>query len=671
MRHMAWSRLLSLLFFAGAALAIRAYPMQGSWLSAILAGYTAMLWWRPVLWLFAMPALLPALDLAPLTGWFFLEEIDLLLLIGAGFAYWQLEPADPDLPRWPPLFIAGLLLLAACCAIGLWRGLRPLPAFDANAMNNYLSPYNALRIGKAWLWSFILLPPLRRAAGAQLQGVRRYLISGLLTGLLLVVCAAIRERWQFPGLTNFSSDYRITAPFSAMHTGGAALDGYLALCFPLLAVYVFGRPARLKAAGALALLALTLYAGLSTFSRGLYLAFAVAVLVLLFCAVDIRRCGKAAAFALIATVPLLAAANWVFAVGGYRGYAAALMVSAVVILAATPRRHVAAALATMLLLASIAPIYNGYFVNQRFSSSGEDLARRVRHWRQTLSMMDEDGATAMLGMGLGKFPATYYWRNHSREVPPSYRYLDAGNNRYLRLVAGDYPAGYGELLRILQSVDLRPRRQYLLGVDIWNNGPPGFLRINLCERQLLYPQNCLQIPMRQVPHAPYWQRYQFPLNSGVLGTTSRPVWLEIAAEGVGAVIDIDNVSLSGDNHELLRNGGFSDANNYWFFSSDRNHLPWHIKNLGLNLYFEMGGAGVLAYAMLLFSVCLSLLRRIQARRDLAAAALLASLAAFHTVGLFDSLIDVPRITLLSTLLMCAAALRPVQTDASPSARLTP
>jgi hypothetical protein len=34
--------------------------------------------------------------------------------------------------------------------------------------------------------------------------------------------------------------------------------------------------------------------------------------------------------------------------------------------------------------------------------------------------------------------------------------------------------------------------------------------------------------------------------------------------------------------------------------------------------------------------------------------------AFQAVGLFDSLLDVPRITLLSTLLLCAAALYPVR-----------
>ena len=672
--HRAYSRSLSLLFFAGAAWAITIYPWRGSWLLAILAVYTALLWWRPALWLFALPALLPALDLASSTGWFFLEEIDLLLLISAGFAYWRLERDPPPLPRWPPLFACGLLLLTAACAIGLWRGMQPMPALDANSLNNYLSPYNAARVGKAWLWVLILLPPLRRAAGPQLLGLRLYLVPGMLAGLLLVVAATIHERWQFPGLANFSSDYRISAPFSAMHTGGAALDGFLALGFPLVAIWLFDRRSALPAIGGLTLLALALYAGLTTFSRGLYLAYAAAVMVLLCARLDLRRHWRFAAIALGATLPLLALLNLLFGIGGYRGYAVVLMLLGVAILAATPRRHLAGAIGALMLLASIVPIYNGYFVNVRFSTSNSDLVNRLRHWREALAMMDPDAATASLGMGLGKFPATYYWRNHQGESPPSYRYLDQGNNRYLRLGSGDYAAGYGELLRMLQSVDIAPRRQYLLGLDVRNGGPPGFLRINLCERLLLYPQNCLQTPMRQIPHAPYWQRYQFRLNSGVLGTTSRPVRLEIAAEGRNAAIDIDNVSLRGllDNHELLRNGAFSEANNYWFFSSDRHHLPWHIKNLGLNLYFELGWPGLLAYATLLSSACASLLHRIHTKRDSTmAAALLAALLAFQVVGLFDSLLDVPRITLVSTLLLCAAALQPAKLDLSSSARPPP
>ncbi|MYM22112.1 hypothetical protein GTP46_05580 [Duganella sp. FT135W] len=645
--QMSWARLLALIFFAGFALAASMYPMAGTWLLPILATYAAWLCWRPALWLVSLLALLPVLDFTPHTGWFFLEEIDLLLLLTAGLAYWHLPPNSDELPRWPPLFRLGLVLMGLAVAIGMWRGLQPLGPVDANTFNNYLSSANALRVGKAWVWTVVLLPPLRRSSIAP----REQLVAGMMLGLLLVSTAAINERMQFTGLLNFSTDYRISAPFSAMHTGGAALDGYLALSIPLLATWLLARNATWRNAAALALLPLAWYVALATFSRGLYLALAAALLVLAAPMLMDRLHGgapRAGWIGLAGAVLAVVVLDLAFRFGGYRAYLPVLM-ALLLLAAAHYRHHLSPTLASLLLLGTVVPICHGYYVNVRFASIGNDWATRLHHWKNTLAMMDADAN--LLGMGIGKFPATYYWYYPQRELPPSYQFIDQGSNRHLRLSAGQYAAGYGELLRMLQSIQLRPHQQYALGVDVWNGGPPAFLHINVCQRQLLYPQNCLAVPLRQIPHGSAWQHYLYTIDSGVLGGDQLPVKLEIAAEGQLAVLDIDNLSLRTvpDGHELLRNGSFSEANTSWFFSSDRNHLPWHVKNLVLNLYFEMGWAGLCAYGLLLFSAVAVLLRR-------GDSAMLAALLAFQLVGLFDSLLDVPRITLLSMLLLSTAAL---------------
>ncbi|MYM88721.1 hypothetical protein GTP91_16255 [Rugamonas sp. FT82W] len=777
------ARLLSWAFFGGLLLALAAYPLDDSRLAAVLLAYGALLWWRPALWLLALPALLPVLDLAPYTGWFFVEEIDLLLLLTAGFCYWHLDTHGLR-PRFPPLFRISLVLLAGATGTAVWRGLQPLPPIDANSFNSYLSPYNALRVGKAWFWALVLLPPLKQAAGPNLAGLQRFLLPGMLIGLGLVAGAATVERWQFPGLLNFASDYRITAPFSAMHTGGAALDGYMAMSAPLLAAWLFGKQSLTRQASALLLLPLALYAGLSTFSRGLYLAYAAAALMLLgmWNGGLVRRRWPMAAAAAMGVAMLAYVLDAVFESSGYRGfYAALVLLAAAWILAAhtmkplvaasglicgmlvagalawilpvgeppwavlkTPYllflcssltfglgiRHTArllplstlalaglsvnmvwiayhhagpatlalsagvvliamsplaaslllgrplwrsgphgltALMAGVMVLATVIPVYNGYFVGERFAQTGGDLSTRVRHWKQALQLMDDDWGGTLLGAGLGKFPSLYFWRNQQHEVPPAYRYLDQGGNRYLRLAAGEYPAGYGEMLRMLQVVEIQPDTAYLLALDVRNNGAPAFLHVNLCERQLLYPQGCIALPLHQIPLSPAWQRYQFKLSSGALGQSGRRVQLELAIEGDQAVLDLDNISLrrQADQHQLVRNGSFSAVNNYWFFSSDRYHLPWHIKNLGLNLYFEMGWPGLLAYAGLLCSAGAELLRRASGDHEKALPlALLAALGAFQVVGLFDSLLDVPRITLLFMLLLCASALRAAPSDMS-------
>lgn len=686
MRH--WPRIVVAVLAAAALVALlTVFPLERSCLPVILLGYGAALCWRPRLWLLLLPMLLPVLDLAPVTGWFFIDEIDLLLLLTVMVCYAsapRLALPGGETQRGAQLpagVVIWLCLLGLAWGVGIWRGAWPWPPADANAFNNYLSPYNALRVGKAWAWALLLWMPLRRTAGPRLDGLFQYLVPGMLAGLALVVLADVRERACFPGLTNFSSDYRTTAPFSAMHTGGAALDGYLALCAPLLAFAFGGAPAGLGRWLALPLLAGTAYVSLTTFSRGLYVALALALAILL--AGQLRRAGPRQPLVLAAALagPLTWLCQRMFLSYGYRGLIAVLAATATGALLYDRGPSAAAGMAApplwraplpptqvvagLLLIGLAVPICDSYYAMQRFGSSMGDLHQRLVHWRHTLRMMEADPLSPWLGMGLGTFPATYYWHNPGGEQPPAYRYADERNNRYLQLSAPAYALGYGERLRMLQRVAVQPLTPYLVGLDVRNPGPPAYLHVNLCARQLLYPQQCTATPLALLAQDDHWRHVQFLVNSAQLGQGPRywraPVQLELSLEGQGARLDVDNVSLRDaiTEHERLRNGDFTDGNDYWFFSSDRHHLPWHIKNLALNLYFELGVLGLISYTGLLLTVIAGLLRRMLLG-ERAATVWLASLAAFHAVGIFDSLFDVPRIALLAMLLVCAAAMRPGQ-----------
>lgn len=786
-----YHRTLALVFAAGFIYGLSYYPLERTWLLPVLIAYAMLLCWRTRWWLFALPALLPVLDLAPWTGWFFFEEIDLLLLITAAVAYWRLGPPS-QAAVLPPMLGAGLLVLAAACLLGLYHGLRPLPLPDANAFNNYLSPYNALRVGKGWFWALVLLPPLKYAAGPKLDGIHRYLIPGLLCGLTLVALADCRERDLFPGLLNFSSDYRTTAPFSAMHTGGAALDGYLALTFPLLATQT-SRPVP-----TLTLLALASYAVLTTFSRGLFAAYfcsagllgafwlhdvwrsrrvhwgrlliigltAAALVHVLIGAFDasgyrgfaaalallgaafvlsalalpwrrfplalLSACTAAAALAalesvqdnpppgplkmpyllficasgayvasvrpalpspigqgklisspaLIAFFSMSLALVWIFWhwAGSVAMPAAATTLSAGLLLIALNRLpaqpywrinrvSVSVVVASAIVLALAIPISGSGYASERYNSSSTDLGERWQHWQHAMAMMDSDDAYT--GMGLGRFPAVYFWHNPHGERPATLRYVDEDGNRYLQMTPAAYEAGYGEMLRLLQRVRIAPDTAYILGIDVRHRHADAYLHVRLCQRLLLYPQNCVDAPLQLGSPASGWRHYQLAFDSASLGSGNwwqrAPVQLEIAAEGEPRPVDIDNVSLrdAASEHEAIRNGSFSDGNNYWFFSSDHHHLPWHIKNLALNLYFELGLFGLLAFGAVLLGALASLLARAW-RGDTTAACWFVSLTGFLIVGLFDSLIDVPRITLLFLLLLCASQLRPA---AAPTLRV--
>ncbi|KAB8066975.1 hypothetical protein [Janthinobacterium violaceinigrum] len=806
------ARLLALLAGGACALALRHYPLGHGWpgllFAILLPAYFLLLCWRPACWLFCVPALLPVLDLAPWTGWFFLEEIDVLLLLTVACGYWRLGAVDqPAAARLSTAARACLLLCSLAWLIAVLRGVLPLAPLDANAWDNYLSPYNSLRLGKAWAWSMLLLPLLLRDADA--PALRRYALPGMLAGLAMVSLFALWERAAFPGLLNLSSDYRITAPFSAMHTGGAALDGYLALSLPFAGLWLARTRSRWQAALALLLLALALHAAFTTFSRGLYLALAAAVLlafwqtlrtppgtprhppgrlpvrklllrlllaglgtgllvymftlagyrgllaaVVLFAAsfvlaarplpwrlapasllcalcvqgllaswwpdgTSLHGAGwlKGPYFLFLLAAALLACALWPGKAGGkgpgrlglamvawtmlacnlvwigwhWAGPPALLPAGLVVLLAmlmlSNGRVHpplwrldraslsIAGAAGILLLLAI--PVSASYYATERFATTAFDMQGRLRHWRQVLAMQPADWSDRLFGMGMGSFPATYYWHNPGREVPASIAYAEeAGNpgNRYVRLASPGYSAGYGELLRLLQRLPVQPATRYTLALDARRTGPMPVLQVRLCQRQLLYAQACVNIPLRLHPvptGSPvgawqHWQHYEVPFDSAWLGGGSwllrPPVQLELAASGTAtsSVVEVDNLSLRAPGgEELIANGRFTQANNYWFFSSDHHHLPWHIKSLALHLLVETGWCGALSMLGLLTLAGLRLLRR-ATRGNQGALACAAALLGFLVVGLFDSLLDVPRIALLCYLMLLCALLQPVR-----------
>ncbi len=784
------AKLLALILIGALAGAAWHYPVNPYALAAALAAYAALLRYRPAAWLCVVPALLPILDFAPWTGWFYLEELDLLLLLTAAIGYWRMRAGDTR-AQLPAFFLFALGFVGCCFLVAAFIGATPLAPLDANAFSNYSSRYNSLRVLKGFAWAIVLLPLLRRSVGPDLANLRRYFVPGMLLGLGFACLAVIWERAVFPGLLNFSSDYRPTAPFSAMHTGGAALDAYLAISFPFVAVWLIGAKSRIQLALALLLLLLGSYAGLTTFSRDIYLAYGCSGVIILALVFARRaRQGRLHMGLLLGAVVALAIVAYaliqVFATSGYRGLAAALaLLAAAIILGGAERRleHVplfagatlafagltaalfllhdkgaylgfgiaaaifalaavflffgpaakaargmalaAAALPAMALgtgliawhwgggaaladaavlivialgaaglnrlvpqpmlrlnrtsltltffcaivFATVIPVTSSYYLGSRFATVADDFALRTRHWSEAIDMMEPGFVTSLFGMGLGRYPDVYAWKNTHGELPGSFSYeRDANGNQFLRLGAPQYAIGYGEVLRVLQHVDLSGGPRYRLALDMRRPTAHGAVSIALCERWMLYPQNCVGAPLKPAGAEGAWVHYDVVLDAAALaggaGTRGAPVQLEIANFGGSATVDVDNLSLreDGAGPELIRNGSFEHGNDYWFFSSDRNHLPWHVKNFAVNTFFEQGWMGVLATALLLLYAAGDLALR-GLHGEAPASIALAAMAGFLVVGMFDSLFDVPRLTLLFFLVLCGAMLRPAKQPA--------
>ncbi|WP_431475827.1 hypothetical protein [Massilia eburnea] len=212
---------------------------------------------------------------------------------------------------------------------------------------------------------------------------------------------------------------------------------------------------------------------------------------------------------------------------------------------------------------------------------------------------------------------------------------------------------------MLQHVDVQPGKRYQLKLDIRRNSADASPVAMVCLRWLIYPLDCKVASFGKLPLVEGWQTItgELPLRTA-RGEWGAPLVLELYNRSHKAPLEIDNVSLVEleTGRELIRNGSFTDANDFWFFSSDRNHMPWHVKNFAVNQVFELGWVGLVATAFLLLAVGGRLVAR-GLTGDSYAAVCLASLTGCMMVGLFDSITDVPRLSIVFLLIALAGSLK--------------
>ena len=319
-------------------------------------------------------------------------------------------------------------------------------------------------------------------------------------------------------------------------------------------------------------------------------------------------------------------------------------------------RWQATTVGAMCLVAAIIGILGGGdYMTGRFSTGGQDFEGRLQHWRIGRDMLDSR-ADWMLGKGLGRFPANYFMTGNPTEHTGDYRLKQENGNTYLTLTGGLHINGWGEIFRVTQRV-VEPGKSAIVTARVRTEKGAG-LHFEVCEKHLLYSRGCV-IKTTGFKGAPgVWQTVRLELEGS---SVTRGPWyaprllaFSMSVESIGGVADLDDVTLTtSDGRPLLVNGDFTDGMAHWFFSSDRMHLPWHIKNVFMNVLFDQGIVG----ATLLCLLLLGAMWRTgvgAARGHPLAPALAASLTGFVVVGLFDSLLDVPRVAWLFYLLLLMA-----------------
>ncbi|MBC7680898.1 MAG: hypothetical protein H7172_01070 [Ferruginibacter sp.] len=600
---------------------------------------TVMAVWRPGAWLFAVPACLPFLNFAPWTGWLVFEEFDLLLLAVLAAGYFRLArlPRGDTFRRSQPMFFSNAIvgMFASASLLSLARGGLDAGAFTGEVtwswFQSYGDPLNSLRVFKSLLWATLCIPLLHDALRQSVPQSCKRLAAGMLVGLVVVTLAVLWERAVFPGWFNFTSKYRTTALFWEMHVGGAAIDAYLALATPFV-VWALRSARRPWQWGWGALLAvLVTYAGLTTFSRGVYLSMA-APLVLLGLLLWVQKAGL--------DLRAMALSLWQRRrPNGWRAKGAWIL--------------------SIALVAEVVGVLNGgSFMASRLTTTERDFGSRMAHWQRGLDLL-HDPMDWLVGIGLGRLPS-HYARSYPEGEWPGQVAWRAGQGTeppVMRLSGPDTDDELGGLFAMTQRVSPVPGARYLATVQVRVAAPVG-VYLQLCERHLLYPAGCqdayLALKPKTDPAADPWQRIVVPLRGsnfrGGPWFVPRLGMLSVMVPGAGVHADFRSIGLqSTDRKELVANGNFAQNLAHWFPAARFYFLPWHIDNLYLEVLVERGLLGMVLWGVLMGAALWHLVLG-RARRQPLAPYLAASLSGVLLVGLVSSVMDVPRVAFMLFLL---------------------
>lgn len=579
---------------------VHAYPLMQWPLTSALVGYAALLWFRPAAFLLVVPAVLPAWDASIWTGWMLVSEADLFMLVTLAVLLIRTPPARSDLwlPGLPGILLA---LLTATWAIASMVGLlSPLGADPSD--NVFLRPDNAERIAKGLAEALVLLPFLRRRQ--RLSGDTAWLLGcGITAGLVAVAVMVGTERALFSSLWDFSTAYRVAGPFSSMRVGGGHIGAYAALALPMTLCLVRLRPA---------------WVAIVLFPPAL--AFGLYTLVVTF-----ARTGYAAGLTAMAITGLAT----LYIGGGQPNRRPSVWSTIPVIVA---------------VVAIAAASFSGGMRDRMASSLGDYETRRA-NWEAGLAVRDSGILPSIFGMGLGTYQRAMLMRSPVSRPSDLALRRDA-QGTYLS-IRKESPIFFG------QKIAVPPSGPMHLTFQARSPDPGAMVEIDVCDKVLLYSDQCRG--GRIALTAPgVWEQSAIDVPSGGLGDgwhwLRRPVELSFAPMAQGQRLELRAIGLTdADAQPLLRNGDFAEDLDRWIFTDD-SHVSWRMLNVYLMLWFETGALGLAAY---LGVACMAATGGATAGTRVSDAALRGAIAGFLVSGLFDNVLEAPRLaTLFFLLCLC-------------------
>jgi len=602
-------RLFSAIALISALLFLMDYPLSRLLIGFLGLGYTLLLFYKPHIWLYVIPATLPLMDLYPLSGRFFFTEFDFFILLTVAAKYFQghlrLEGFISDRPL---CFLLSFIALTYVISLSIL--LIPPPTIDITSFTSFYSPYNALRLSKPVLWLLLLIPVLKYELANDDLSYDRICI-GMIFGLLALCFVVLVERQLFTGLLNLlNTQHRVRGSFSSMHTGGSHIDVYLVTTLPFLIVPLLSKLNKARLLIFTISLLVTFYCIFVTYSRGPYLISGISVL-------------------------LLALGFW-FTSRGRIGSTITLIIGI---------------FSFVVLVAWISvPFSFNSFLSTRMGLIEQDKDTRLNHWKRTIGLVDRDLVSQLWGEGPGTFPYNLVLDNLGTGRRTAQHELNQEyGNVYLTLVSGSN-------IYTNQYISVDPSANYQFSFRYRSSEMKAQLVFPVCEKWIADSFRC-QWNSTKLPQTEEWKQVKkaMPMDAfieplgrlGVLSSRPKTFSIHVITEGH---VDLDDLKILNDKAEnILRNGDFFRKKDYWYFTAD-SHLEWHTKNLFINLYHDLGWMGLVSISSLILMTLFRLILMIRTG-DHMAVVLFASLFGYIGIGLIGSLMDVPQLSLLLFLIL--------------------
>lgn len=258
-------------------------------------------------------------------------------------------------------------------------------------------------------------------------------------------------------------------------------------------------------------------------------------------------------------------------------------------------------IAIVILSGILSVATGGSRIVERMDKITGDLNTRLTHWQSVLDSGDNSLKTVFWGNGIGTFP-TNYLTTFPEAVSKLGSFSIQENNATNALELGS-----GADLAFGQRIDAYPGITYTLKgfykLPKSDSKIKAHFKFQICERNLIvfekWGQKCGKTKHLFEPTDEY-KAFSIEIPSKNIGEKhwlfrQQITFLMRYYQG-DDVIAFDKIELF-DNYQnqILKNADFTDQMDHWFFYHDFEHLPWHIKNIYLSIYYQVGIIGGLIF----------------------------------------------------------------------------